>query len=362
MPDAFKVVALRADNGGCAYYRIKEPARAITERYPGIDITVDTGIDVSASKNRRTGMTQVDEIKSDADLIVIQRPLSQAFTSLIEKAHEQGIATVVELDDDFEHVHQRNIVWQNVQPSFHPESNYAWVQRACELADHVTVSTEALRRYAPHGRVSVVPNYISRHAVATSVLAARGSQPVRVGWSGSLQTHPTDLQVTKPAVNQVLRDTKSELVVVGDGIGVRDALGVAKSIRMSATGWKPVDQYMSLLARSMDVGVVPLDRTPFNEAKSHLKGLEYAACGIPFVASPLPEYQALTANGIGQLAETPSEWRRELDRFIRSEPLRIATGEAYQSIVREKYILENHVEEWVSAWRAAISFRKGCTT
>lgn len=362
MSDRLKVVALRADNSGCAYYRIKQPARAVTEAFPDIEVEIETGIDVIAWKSSSTGMTTVEELKTDADLIVIQRPLNQWFTSMIEQAHKQGIAVVVELDDDFENVHRQNIVWRNMQPSVYATSNYEWVKRACEIADHVTVSTQALTRYAPHGRVSVLPNFISRRDIAIRPLELRDGQPVRVGWSGSVQTHPTDLQVTKPAINQVLRDTESELIVVGDGAGVREALGVARAIKVRPTGWVSTSDYMRTLCGSMDVGIVPLDNTPFNEAKSHLKGLEFAACGIPFVASPLPEYVDLASHGVGELASTPSEWRRIVGRFVNNEALRIATGEAYLSIVREKYVLENHAHLWADAWRTAKDFRNHCTT
>lgn len=357
MSDGFRVVALRADDSGCAFYRIKEPSRAINETHPEIDITVDNGIDVVAYKNSKTGFTSVEHIETDADLIVVQRPLHQWFTSMIQQAHRQGIAVVVELDDDFENVHRKNIVHSNVQPGNHPESNYEWVKKACEIADWVTVSTAALKRYAPHGRVSVLPNYIPRRFVTTHPVSQR-SGAVRVGWSGTTQTHPTDLQVTKPAVNQVLRDTDSSLVVVGDGQGVRDALGIARALPIKATGWVHTDSYMSKLQQSMDIGIVPLDHTPFNEAKSCLKGLEMAACGIPFVASPLPEYVELAAMGVGELAKTPGEWRRALSRLIENDYLRVATGEAYRSLVRENYVLEDHVDLWIEAWQLALEFRK----
>lgn len=331
------------------------------EAFPDISIEIETGIDVVAYKDNRSGLTTVEELKTDADLIIVQRPLHQWFCSMIEQAHRQDIAVVVEMDDDFENVHRRNVVWPNVQPSVHAMSNYEWLKQACDLADHVTVSTDALTRYAPHGRVSVVPNYIARRDITDHMVGPPHDRPVRIGWSGTVQTHPTDLQVTRPAINQVLRDTKSEMMVVGDGYGVRESLGLAKSIPLRLTGWVETDRYMSVLCNAMDVGIVPLDETPFNSAKSNLKGLEMAACGIPFVASPTPEYTALAANGVGEIASNPSEWRRLVSRFVSNEALRVAAGEAYRSVVREKYVLEDNAYRWVEAWRTAKKFRNRCT-
>ena len=57
----------------------------------------------------------------------------------------------------------------------------------------------------------------------------------------------------------------------------------------------------------LDTGIVPLQRSRFNEAKSNLKGLEYAALGVPFVASPTAEYERLAESkfeaGRGTIAD-----------------------------------------------------------
>lgn len=351
-----KVVSLRADNSGCSFYRIKEPARVINESGSEFSVTVDTGIDVVALRDAETQMTTVTEVKTDADLIVIQRPLNQYFTSMIRQAQKQGIVCIVELDDDFENVHRKNTVWSNMQPDLHPHSNYKWVHQSCDIADWVTVSTPGLLRYAPHGRASIVRNYLPASAVSTHELqAAQG--PVRVGWTGTTQTHPTDLQVVGAGVNQALRDSGSSLAIVGDGKGVRDALHVAKSIPMTTSGWVPNDEYFDALMGSMDIGLVPLEDNLFNRSKSSIKGLEYAACGIPFVASPQLEYRRLSWRGIGETAATPSDWRLLTTRLIKHDDRRLTVAAAYRELVRKHYVLEDHVEEWLTAWRSAMKCR-----
>ena len=72
------------------------------------------------------------------------------------------------------------------------------------------------------------------------------------------------------------------------------------------------------MTATMDVGLIPLARDDaadrhFNDCKSDLKGMEYAACGIPCVASPSRPYQAWVQPGVnGYLAETPEQWLRAL--------------------------------------------------
>ena len=45
--------------------------------------------------------------------------------------------------------------------------------------------------------------------------------------------------------------------------------------------------------RNIDIGIAPLSDVPFHHAKSAIKGLEYPAAGVPFIASPSPEAKAL---------------------------------------------------------------------
>jgi hypothetical protein len=78
-----------------------------------------------------------------------------------------------------------------------------------------------------------------------------------------------------------------------------------------------MDRYGDLFER-IDIGMVPLADIPFNQAKSAIKGLEYTASGIPFVAAGLPEYQRLADMGVGRVANNPVEWQEQLGALLNS--------------------------------------------
>jgi hypothetical protein len=69
----------------------------------------------------------------------------------------------------------------------------------------------------------------------------------------------------------------------------------------------------------IDIGIVPLTTNQFNEAKSNLKGLEYALSGIPFVASDTQEYRDLHDIGIGRIAKSNKDWLKHLKQLIDPE-------------------------------------------
>lgn len=375
-----------ADLGGCGHYRLIWPAQAL--HYAGLDdvdirlITPDDGIGAASFDCRadlaltleRHGWHRLEDMAAgrfdpddvaigglgtvpDADVVVLQRPLTDRLVDVVRFLKAEGIAVVVEVDDDFQTIHPRNVAWRTVHPSASPRRNYRHLAAACELADLVVVSTPALAdRYGRHGRVRVIPNYVPSHYLG--ILPPErpvDDTVVRVGWSGAFDTHPTDLQVTRGGVAQVLRDRSLPFYVVGDH-DRRIATALGHGGRLAHTGgWLPLEKYPIAMAM-LDVGIVPLDAITFNHAKSWLKGLEFAALGVPFVASPTGPYRELhDRHGIGLLAGPRSrDWRRHLERLVDDVDWRAEVA-ARNRAAASALTIEGHADEWLDAWRHALN-------
>jgi glycosyltransferase involved in cell wall biosynthesis len=341
-----KVVLHPADENGCGYYRMSLPGHALAEQ--GYDVTVDHDANyrgVWRTTIRGEVLVNLDQ-KITADVIVIQRPLHRNRFELIQILQSKGVAVVVEVDDDFHAVHKRNAAWHGTSPLHHPDHHRDWLTRSCEIADLVTVTTPALaERYGGHGRVAVLPNCVPKSYLALS--GPTRDVPV-VGWSGSVDTHPGDLEATQGALSGF------QIKVVGTGKGVKKALGLKHE--PPVTGWLPLTDYPKALA-TLDVGVVPLAMTPFNEAKSYLKGLEFAALGVPFVASPTGPYQELHRMGAGLLAVTPQGWKDQVGRLVANTQYRAELAEAGMRVA-ERLTIEENASRWWQAYQWAVMQRK----
>jgi glycosyltransferase involved in cell wall biosynthesis len=346
-----KVLGLAADSGGCGFYRLRAPAEEAAKL--GVDVTVEDGLDVTAYTNS-DGLVEVREIKEDVDLIILQRPLDNSMTAVIKQAKRQGIATMVEIDDDFSTVHTRNVAHGAMVGK---TAGNQWVELATSLADHVSISTPQLAKYARHGRYSVLRNCVPDSIFDTPKQKSDQAWP-RVGWTGTVQTHPTDLQETKGRVAEVLKTNGLPFNVVGDGSQVATNLRLDRATEVFATGWVELDMYYQYLYSFIDVGIVPLELSPFNQAKSTLKGLEYAALGIPFVASATREYERLEAYGIGKTAKNPGEWKKHLQRMIDrpAETERIANES--RDRIKAEHVYSVNAPQWIEAWEKAIHYRK----
>lgn len=335
-----RVEVLPADDGGCGWYRLRYPCQQLP------DVTVRDEWPRGVFQDL-DGVPHLFAVDCQADVLVVQRPMNRETVLAIPLLQRQGTAVVVEIDDDFEHLPQKHPARRETAPVNNPMTNRLWLRKACERADLVTVSTPALAEvYAPHGRYAILPNLIPKRYLRYKPGTARPT----VGWTGSVVTHVGDLEQTGGAVGDVLHETGAVLKVVGTGKGVAERLDYAGPV--TSTGWLPVKEYPKAYAR-MTAAVVPLELNRFNEAKSWLKGIEAAALGVPFVASPTGPYRRLHDLGAGLLADTPDDWRTLVRRLV-TDPGFHGEQQAQNREIASRLTYEEHAWRWQEAWQEAI--------
>ena len=350
-----RVTIFPADEGGCGHYRLIWPGQELQRQ--GHDITIalpeTENARVNAVMQRQNGREEVVDVQPpDADVVVLQRPLARLLADTIPHLQRRGIAVVVEIDDDFDSISPRNAAWRSANPKYSPERNRQHLARACKLADLVTVSTPALaERYGQHGRVEILPNFVPERYLAVEHVS--DDQGLYLGWSGSVHTHPDDLQVVGWGVQRALRDANANMAIVGTGVGVHRNLSLPSASTVKISGWMPIEQYPDAVSQ-LDVGIVPLENSVFNQAKSWLKGLEYAALGVPFIASPTDSYLELSKHGLGALADGSKQWYNTLRNMLQSKQFAAELGASQRERVRQlEFTIEAQAGRWLAAWAKA---------
>lgn len=281
------------------------------------------------------------------DVVVFQRPARTQMLSHITRLQAAGIAVVIDMDDDFSALPSNNAAFKSFHPKYSPESNWQNIEKACRLADLVTVSTASLaERYGSHGRVRVLPNYVPSWYLRTDA----HREDVTVGWSGDMATHPGDLEVTRGAVQRALEGTDAKFGVVGIGNGVRDALDL--SSEPDKTGWCDIGGEYQRAIAELSIGIVPLASHAFNRGKSWLKGLEYSSVGVPFIATGTPEYLKLYEQGAGLIANKPRQWETQLRQLITDDAYRTEMGERGREVA-SKLTIEDNAWRFIEAWQDA---------
>ncbi len=346
-----KVLVCPADEGGCGFYRMEEPFRVVRDM--GYDVTLD--LRASSIKCHVGPEGQVLYIEPiPYDVVVFQRPMGRRSFEVIRTLRHNGVKVVVELDDDFWSIEKTSVAWKTAQPQFSPESNWQHLSASLREADLVTVSTPALARVVKEQgatRVQVLRNMVPERYL--EVQPDIGTQDLihsrlSVLWTGVPGTHVGDLSVCGSGVRDAVRQTSSVFVGLGDETTAEE-LGFSDGEALFSP-WVKLENYPSAV-KSHDVGVVPLKLSPFNQSKSYLKGLEYAALGLPFIASPTEEYLRLSKSA-GLIAAQKHDWQRHLKRLLTSESLRDEERLRGLEFARTN-TYENHAQEWWGAWTSA---------
>lgn len=331
------VLLLPGDLFGCGYYRMRLP-----QRYSGVVCDVETRL-----KFVHDGTKVLSPGVEGADVVVFQRPMDWRMPALIEALQRKGVAVVVELDDDLSALDPHHVSYPLMHPRLNPLGNWQILKQCCRRADVVTVSTPSLAaRYAAPGKAIVIPNYVEARLLDFEV-----EQRYDFGWTGIVASHPHDLQVMGTGPRDLVRDGSS-FRVVGDGNGVAEVLGL-DSPDVDVTGWLDLDDYYRAAAE-LRVGVVPLADSVFNRGKSWLKGLEFAALGVPFVASPTDQYAALQSYGAGLLISKPKYWRRFVRSLLDDDANRADLAQHAREGVRAELTIERQGWRWAEAWETAL--------
>lgn len=354
-----KVVVYPADSHGCGHHRIIWPAMELQRA--GHDVRVVLPKDRTFRLHMRGDQVHDIELGAEADVVVFQRVTHTHLAQAIPLLRTKGVAVVVDVDDDltaihpgnaaFEYLHPRNLGKRRDDGQIHLHS-WRTLQQACRDASWVTVTTPALAdRYAPHGRVSVLPNYLAEHYYqypGPGEQTMRGFGANLVGWPASLHNHPNDPDAVGNAVARLV-DDGARFRVYGTSAGARHAFGL-QSDPESVVPIEILDWAAAL--DELTVGICPLADTVFNGAKSFLKPLELAARGVPWVGSPRTEYRRLHALGCGHLAEKPKEWYGITRKLLRDPVFWSESADAGQDVAKTLR-LRDHAWRWMDAWDAA---------
>jgi len=299
--------------GGCAWYRCYLPSREIEKR--GINSAI--GIPYYELPHGLGIKVDGERAVMGWGVVVMKLLMRTETPSQIESVKQLNQLVVVDIDDFYPGLQPDNQAYHYTDPANNPQNNREHYYKVIERADVLTVSTQFLLDYYSkrHPNVFMVRNGID-FARYTRRKDQAGDKPV-IGWVGATPWRTNDLETLAEILPAFVErhDLRCHHSGFKEGFASFSDLTGVDPERVSSQGMQPIMGYPSMF-KPIDVGLVPLSFNDFNEAKSCLKGLEYAAAGIPFVAAATHEYQLLAEQGVGRVARTPEDWERHLTELI----------------------------------------------
>lgn len=322
-----RILVHPVNRDGSGQYRMLIPARALH----------DAGLGRNYASQRF--LTDIEVAKAELSTIVVQHPTAEPHVNALKLYQRCSQALrVVELDDLITHVTP-----DNPAATYFNQKALQHLDVALQHCDRLVVTTAplaaALGPRVP--QVCVVPNYLPGNIWNNVAPPRKPRKKPRIGWSGS-DSHLGDLKL----LAQILPVLSREVDWVFFGLIRPEFRPYIKQIFDSV----PFDAYPEqLAAMDLDLAIAPLQDTPFNEAKSCLKLLEYGILGYPVVCSGVGPYQD-PSFPVQRVDNTPQAWIAAIRERIHDLDAARAEGEALQTHVRQHWMLEDHLEEWRAAW------------
>lgn len=169
-----------------------------------------------------------------------------------------------------------------------------------------------------------------------------------VGWIGSPSTSVYLSEIWKP-LKKLGREGAVRFVVVG--AGSPDIPGV----EVVNLQWSEATEVAVI--NSFDVGIMPLFDDEWARGKCAFKLIQYMACGVPVVASPVGANVDVVNESNGFLAQSAEQWTTALRR-LRDEPaLRQRLGNAARKTVEQFYSLQSTLPVMVKTINSVIAGR-----
>lgn len=264
------------------------------------------------------------------DLLVIEKELFPYCPAWIEAFLDKiGCQYVVDYDDALFHqydMHRKRAV----------RSLYGGkISSVMCHASMVIAGNRYLAEYAEKAGaklVEILPTVVDLRRYSSDGPERPREHVFTVGWIGSPSTSKY-LAMIAPALREVCSGGGGRLLLIGSG--PVDLPGVD----VECVPWSEASEVE--LIRRCDVGVMPLPDSPWENGKCGLKLIQYMACGLPVVASPVGVNLSLVDHGVdGFLASDDVGWRHALRRLKSDETLCSALGRAGRSKVEQEYSLQ----------------------
>jgi glycosyltransferase involved in cell wall biosynthesis len=398
-PEPLRIIALPGDLGACGYYRVFAPLDALERA--GLAQVTRLKPTAQAGGKQQIYMRR-SEVRGH-DIALLQRQPEERIYNLIQYAQSIGVCVVFDVDDDVYSVPSNSpayLAWgrdwrkigglgrvddgsitrrlgaetgeqKSIVPTYprskvlehaahewtdQAKGNFKGLIRNLRAADLVTVSTERLCQV--YGRlrddIIVLNNQIEPRdwEQAISDPHPKPKDEIWIGWAGS-KTHWPDLREISGAVTAVLRrNPQARLVIAGFPEVVQHLFKEAQD-QVITFDWMPITEYRRVVA-AFDIALAPSAPIQFNEAKSDIRVLEAALCGVPVVASEATYGPTVRGARCGFTAKTSQKWIKHLTRLVRNPAQRHKMGAAGQHYV------ENNRTYDANAWRWAEAYQRAC--
>ena len=268
---------------------------------------------------------------TSSDVIWIEKELWPWAPAWLEHAAFRSMPVVLDYDDAIFHNYDlaRSAI---VRALLGRKIDRLMARAALVTAGNAYLADRA--RQAGAKWVEVLPTVVDldRYPPPRPRATASSADTVVIGWIGSPATVGYLQQLAEP-LRRLASENRVRLHVIGGG-AVR-----LPGVEVVSVPWTESSEVDSI--SQCDIGVMPLRDSPWERGKCGYKLIQYMACGLPVVASPVGVNTSIVCEGAsGFLAGNPGDWFSSLQVLARDPSMRARFGAAGRARVEAEYCVQ----------------------
>ena len=270
--------------------------------------------------------------KPAPDLIWLEKELLPWVPWLVEKTLlPRGIPIAVDYDDAVFHRYDRHRL-SLLRHVLGKKIDRVMERSALVTAGNGYLAERAAAAGARH--IKHVPTVVNLDLYEITSERRTSALP-KIGWIGSPSTWDEYMVPLMPMYANIASHHNARILAVGG----RDAMGQFGGV-LDTVAWTEETEVSRI--QEMDIGVMPLTDTPWERGKCGYKLIQYMACGVPVVASPIGVNAEIVEHGVnGFLVTTEAEWTEALEVLLLDRELRWTMGMNGRRKVEKEYSLQN---------------------
>jgi glycosyltransferase involved in cell wall biosynthesis len=265
------------------------------------------------------------ELMDKADIIVIQRQIAPESLNFVREKKRQGKTVIYTLGDNMFCLPPHSPVFYYYTPQVIKKA--AQIMKECHAITTTTpYLAEQLQRNSGQKYVYVLPHLIAKEHIS-KIAPDKPTDEIRIGWT-TTPYHIGDWPICSHAIKDIC-NKYPQVKIVFWGFINEDMSSYVPKEQLEFYSWVDVLEYYNCLtAMDFDIGIAPLEDTPYNNSKSPLKFIEYGMLGIPGVYSPTPPYDTVEhlETGLKPKKNRYREWYRWLEYLIENPDERVRIG------------------------------------
>lgn len=212
------------------------------------------------------------------------------------------------------------------------------------IAGNSYLANRAIRARA--NWIEIIPTVIDLARYKVKNVESVSDKPIIV-WIGSPSTTQYLQKLSHPLK---LLAEKKDFTLRIIGAGLIDMPGVC----VEYLDWS-IDNEADLIAMC-DIGIMPLNDGAWEKGKCAYKLIQYMACGLPTVASPVGANLEVVVDGAtGFFASKESDWLEKFELLLSDKMLRSRLGLAGRARVEENYCLQQTAPKLTTLLAEAIA-------